>query len=109
MRRKLPPRLVGDTDLGVEIGNYHQLRQGWCMVERDFSGLGEHYRRALLEDVMPFWERHSIDDEYAEWLGYLNRRGEVLLDLKGGKWKGCFHVPRALYLCWSRFKELSER
>ena len=37
------------------------------------------------------------DPEYQEWFGYLNRRGEVLLQLKGGKWKGCFHVPRGLY------------
>lgn len=37
------------------------------------------------------------DDEFPEWFGYLNRRGEVLLPLKGGKWKGCFHVPRGLY------------
>ncbi|MCM1178246.1 MAG: AGE family epimerase/isomerase [Clostridium sp.] len=42
------------------------------------------------------WE-HFRDDEYPEWFGYLNRRGEVLLTLKGGKWKGCFHVPRGLY------------
>ena len=37
------------------------------------------------------------DNEFPEWFGYLNRRGEVLLPLKGGKWKGCFHVPRGLY------------
>ena len=37
------------------------------------------------------------DPQYPEWFGYLNRRGEVLLPLKGGKWKGCFHVPRGLY------------
>jgi N-acylglucosamine 2-epimerase len=37
------------------------------------------------------------DPEYGEWFGYLNRRGEVLLSLKGGKWKGCFHIPRSLY------------
>lgn len=43
---------------------------------------------------------HFKDPEYPEWWGYLNRRGEVLLDLKGGKWKGCFHVPRGLYQCW---------
>jgi N-acylglucosamine 2-epimerase len=42
--------------------------------------------------------------EYGEWFGYLNRRAEVLLPLKGGKWKGCFHIPRALYLV---SKELS--
>lgn len=40
------------------------------------------------------------DPEYPEWYGYLNRRGEVLLPLKGGKWKGCFHVPRGLYQIW---------
>ena len=42
------------------------------------------------------WTRFK-DKEYPEWFGYLNRRGEVLLPLKGGKWKGCFHVPRGLY------------
>lgn len=46
------------------------------------------------------WPRFS-DPEYGEWFGYLNRTGEVLLPLKGGKWKGCFHVPRGLYQCWS--------
>lgn len=40
------------------------------------------------------------DKEYPEWYGYLNRRGEVLLPLKGGKWKGCFHVPRGLFQIW---------
>ena len=45
------------------------------------------------------WE-HFRDPEYPEWFGYLNRRGGVLLPLKGGKWKGCFHVPRALYQVW---------
>lgn len=44
--------------------------------------------------------KHFKDDQYGEWFGYLNRRGEVLLDLKGGKWKGCFHIPRALYQVW---------
>lgn len=42
------------------------------------------------------WDKF-VDPEYGEMFGYLNRQGEVLLDLKGGKWKGCFHAPRALY------------
>ncbi|MDD3333186.1 MAG: AGE family epimerase/isomerase, partial [Proteiniphilum sp.] len=46
------------------------------------------------------WD-HFKDPEHPEWWGYLNRQGEVLLDLKGGKWKGCFHVPRGLYQCWT--------
>jgi N-acylglucosamine 2-epimerase len=52
------------------------------------------------------WPRFS-DSEHGEWFGYLDRRGEVLLPLKGGKWKGCFHVPRALYLCHNLFQEMS--
>jgi N-acylglucosamine 2-epimerase len=50
---------------------------------------------------------HFTDSEQGEWFGYLNRRGEVLLNLKGGKWKGCFHVPRAMLLCWREFEKLS--
>lgn len=53
------------------------------------------------------WE-HFKDDEYPEWFGYLNRRGEVLLPLKGGKWKGCFHVPRGLYMIWQVLLSISE-
>ncbi|NJM96567.1 MAG: AGE family epimerase/isomerase [Phormidesmis sp. RL_2_1] len=51
------------------------------------------------------WE-HFSDPDHGEWYGYLNRQGDVLLPLKGGKWKGCFHVPRALYLCWQQFEQL---
>jgi N-acylglucosamine 2-epimerase len=51
------------------------------------------------ERVHDYTWSHFPDPEYGEWFGYLNRRGEPLLDLKGGKWKGCFHVPRALYEC----------
>lgn len=52
---------------------------------------------------------HFKDPQYPEWFGYLNRRGEVLLPLKGGKWKGCFHVPRGLYQCWRVLEELKTR
>jgi N-acylglucosamine 2-epimerase len=45
------------------------------------------------------WE-HFADKACGEWYGYLNRRGEVLLPQKGGKWKGCFHTPRFLYQGW---------
>lgn len=43
------------------------------------------------------WKHFRDKDCGGEWFGYLNRRGERLLNLKGGKWKGCFHVPRALF------------
>jgi N-acylglucosamine 2-epimerase len=44
---------------------------------------------------------HFRDNEYqGEWFGYLTREGKPLLEAKGGKWKGCFHVPRGLYQLW---------
>ena len=44
---------------------------------------------------------HFRDNEFPEWYGYLTRQGTPLLTLKGGKWKGCFHVPRGLYQLWN--------
>ena len=52
------------------------------------------------------WSRYP-DPEYGEWYGYLNRRGEILLPLKGGKWKGCFHVPRGLFQCWQTLERIN--
>jgi N-acylglucosamine 2-epimerase len=49
---------------------------------------------------------HFPDPDYGEWFGYLNRRGEVLLPLKGGKWKGCFHIPRGLYQISETLKKI---
>ena len=54
------------------------------------------------------WDNFK-DKEYPEWFGYLNRSGEVLLPLKGGKWKGCFHVPRGLFQCWKTLEALSQQ
>ena len=60
------------------------------------------------EKVHDYTWSHFKDPEYSEWWGYLNRQGEVLLDLKGGKWKGCFHVPRGLYQCWKIMESINE-
>lgn len=46
------------------------------------------------------------DPQYGEWYGYLNRQGEPLLSLKGGKWKGCFHVPRALFKVYTTLEKI---
>ena len=52
---------------------------------------------------------HFKDQKHPEWFGYLNRQGEVLLPLKGGKWKGCFHIPRGLYQCWKIMNEINKK
>lgn len=61
------------------------------------------------ERVHDYVWTHFTDKEYPEWFGYLNRQGEVLLSLKGGKWKGCFHVPRGLFQCWQILEDLAAR
>ena len=43
---------------------------------------------------------HFPDPAFGEGYGYLNRCGEVFMELKGGKWKGCFHTPRFLFQGW---------
>ena len=52
------------------------------------------------------WERFP-DPQYGEWFAYLDRRGEPTHYLKGGPYKCCFHVPRALLLCSDIFNKLA--
>lgn len=61
------------------------------------------------EKVHEYTWAHFADAEHGEWYGYLDRQGDVLLDLKGGKWKGCFHVPRGLYLCYKEWEKVSSQ
>ena len=83
------------------------LEAAVCMV-KGYRLTGD--RRALdwflrLDDYL--WTRFK-DPEYPDWFGYLNRRGEVLLPLKGGKWKGCFHVPRGLFQIGDILQEIAD-
>lgn len=60
------------------------------------------------ERVHDYTWSHFKDQQFPEWFGYLNRRGEVLLPLKGGKWKGCFHVPRGLYQVYTTLEAMQK-
>lgn len=51
---------------------------------------------------------HFSDHEYGEWYGYLDRQGNPAFGLKGGKWKGFFHLPRSLMVCEGWLKEMAE-
>lgn len=95
IRNKPPLQLEWDQKLWwVHLESLVALSMGYALTGRKeaadwFSKVHDYA-----------WSRFR-DLEYGEWFGYLNRRGERLLDLKGGKWKGCFHVPRALYMCYN--------
>ena len=86
----------------------------WWVHLESLVALSMGYRLTKREECWQWYQRvhdyawsHFADAQHGEWFGYLNRRGEVLLNLKGGKWKGCFHLPRALYLCWQQFEAMS--
>lgn len=87
----------------------------WVHIETLITML-KGYALTGNEECLVWFERvhhyvwtHFTDPDFPEWYGYLNRRGEVLLPLKGGKWKGCFHVPRGLYQIWRELEAISER
>ena len=87
----------------------------WVHIETLISML-KGYQLTGNKECLEWFERihnytwsHFTDPDYPEWYGYLNRQGEVLLPLKGGKWKGCFHVPRGLMNCWLMLEEIANR
>ena len=53
--------------------------------------------------------QHFPDPEYGGWYGYLRRDGSLSTPLKGGMWKGFFHTPRALWLCWKLLGDMLAR
>jgi len=44
----------------------------------DTAALADFYRRALLDDVIPFWLRHGLDREHGGYLTALDRDGTVI-------------------------------
>ena len=101
-RNSFPPQqLEWDQKLWwVHIESLISLLKGYQLT-------GDKQCLDWFEKVHDYTWAHFKDPEYPEWYGYLNRRGEVLLPLKGGKWKGCFHVPRGLFQCWKILETIS--
>jgi N-acylglucosamine 2-epimerase len=98
---KPPQQLEWDQKLWwVHIETLVALAMGYRLTQR--RECWDWYQR-----VHEYTWSKFPDPDAGEWFGYLSRRGDVLLNLKGGKWKGCFHVPRGLYLCWQEFDRLA--
>lgn len=97
-----PQQLEWDQKLWwVHIETLITLIKGYALT-------GNEECLAWFEKVHDYSWAHFADAEYGEWYGYLNRQGEVLLPLKGGKWKGCFHVPRGLFQVWKTLESIQE-
>jgi N-acylglucosamine 2-epimerase len=84
----------------------------WVHIEalvalaKGYKLTGDDRCKEWFEKVHSYTWKHFKDPEYGEWFGYLNRKGEVLLPMKGGKWKGCFHIPRSLYQVWKTLEDV---
>lgn len=69
-----------------------------CCLAHCFALTDDQKWCEWLERVDAYVFRRFADDAHGEWFGYLDRRGEPALTLKGNNYKGCFHIPRALLL-----------
>lgn len=59
------------------------------------------------EEVHRWTFSHFSDPEFGEWFPYLHPGGRPKSKKKGGPWKGPFHVPRALLLCYKLLEEMT--
>lgn len=84
----------------VHLETLVALLKGLALTGRDDC-------RQWFERVHQYTWSHFPDPAHGEWYGYLDRRGQPLHDLKGGKWKGCFHVPRSLLLCQRALEQIA--
>jgi len=60
-------------------------------LENKISDLAAQYRSELLDNVIPFWERYSVDKEYGGYFTCLDRDGRVF-DTDKFIWLQCRQV-----------------
>jgi len=102
-----------DTDFGglyyfLDVEGHSPLQLEWAMklwwvhVEALYALVNAYSRThdpkwlEWLDRVQDWVWAHFPDKQFGEWFGYLDRQGQPALTLKGGNYKGCFHIPRAL-------------
>lgn len=66
---------------------------------------GEAKPKEWFSKIHDYAWTHFDDEKNGEWYGYLHRDGTKLNSSKGGKWKGCFHLPRALFRVYTSISE----
>eukprot|EP00794_Sanderia_malayensis_P007358 gene7358-8178_t len=71
-------------------------------VTRDEELLGKF--KTILDYTLDVFS----DPLNGEWYGYLSEKGSVTHNFKGGPFKGCFHIPRALFMCQKIIKEIQD-
>lgn len=88
------------------------MKMWWTHTEALYALLLAHHltheQKYLdwFETVHEYTFSHFPDPEYGEWFAYVHRDGSLANRLKGSMWKGPFHIPRALWLCWRLLEEM---
>jgi N-acylglucosamine 2-epimerase len=85
---------------------WHDMKFWWpqnetiiaTLLAYKLTGSERHRDRHAL--VHEWAYKHFPDEECGEWFGYLHRDGSVASEMKGGHWKGPFHLPRMQWYCW---------
>lgn len=78
-------------------------------LSKGYELTGNEVCKNWFEVVHKYTWDHFRDEQYGEWFGYLNREGKVLIPAKGGKWKGCFHIPRGLLQVWKSMERTENK
>jgi N-acylglucosamine 2-epimerase len=89
------------------------MKLWWVHVEAAYALLIAYERTGdrkwldWLARVNDWTWKHFPDPQHGEWFGYLDRLGEPALTAKGGAYKGCFHIPRALLFSLQSLERLA--
>jgi mannose/cellobiose epimerase-like protein (N-acyl-D-glucosamine 2-epimerase family) len=83
---------------------YDTTKYGW-LQGRQVWMLAKLYRTTRAPED---WEAFLRTDAYAFSHFPDPEHGEVTHRFKGGPYKGCFHAPRALWLCWRLLQKLED-
>lgn len=91
----------------------HDMKLWWPHCEALYATLlatvvtgAERYAQ-WFEQTHAWTQAHFPDAEHGEWFGYLHRDGSLSTPLKGGMWKGSFHVARMQLMCWRLAQEMA--
>jgi N-acylglucosamine 2-epimerase len=99
---------------GLPVQEYwHDMKFWWPHCEAIIATqmahlMAGHERHARWHQQAHEWSfKHFADPQHGEWFGYLHRDGRLSNSLKGSLWKGPFHLPRMLLVCWQLLDEKS--
>lgn len=93
---------------------WHDMKFWWPHNEAVIASLlayessGEARFLDRYQQVHDWAHAHFADPEHGEWFGYLHRDGTRSSTLKGGHWKGPFHLPRMQLWGWRICQRLAQ-